>query len=402
MNYESCLNYLKNIRSEASPDFTLENVRRLLYLLNEPHLQFPCVHITGTNGKGSVTFKMQKALSSSGYKVGRFISPHVEDLRERITLDGEMISEQSFAYYFTQAYNVVLEYQLNTSYFELVFVTACLFFSNEKVDCACIEVGLGGRLDATNVLRPLLCVITNVSLDHEAILGSSIDAIALEKAGIIKCQTPVVCGSFLPFSLLKQKAHELEAPIKCIALEGRDFNEDNSHLAFEALKQLKRFLPKLKFTQESLKLFCLDYRATVAKVSGSVFESIVFDGAHNLAGMQSILNWVEKHYVDHAIYFLGTFSQNKAVESMLKLLDERCQKVILLEASHSRLLPAEKLKSDPFYTKYPLLDLNALSLEAVEEHAMRDQKNVLLVSGSLFVLSEIKRRLTFSSAHALS
>lgn len=157
-----------------------------------PHLRFPSIHIAGTNGKGSTAHTLAAILQSAGYRVGLYTSPHLVDFRERIRVNGEMISHNAVINFVNRYQSLNLD--CKPSFFELTMTMAFEHFANEKVDIAVIETGLGGRLDSTNIITPILSIITNISFDHTAFLGDTLAAIASEKAGIIKRNIPVVVG----------------------------------------------------------------------------------------------------------------------------------------------------------------------------------------------------------------
>lgn len=191
----------------------LENIESLLQIVGHPEHKFKAVHVAGTNGKGSTAHLIASYAQERGWKTGLFTSPHLVDFRERIRINGSMISEEqvvNFFRHFQAQFN-----QLEPSFFEMTTALAFWFFAEQKVDVAVIEVGLGGRLDATNVLRPLLSVITNISLEHTQMLGNTMAKIAFEKAGIIKPQTPVVVGEFHPetYPVFADIAEKNDAPL---------------------------------------------------------------------------------------------------------------------------------------------------------------------------------------------
>lgn len=191
----------------------LENIEDLMDILDHPERKFKAVHIAGTNGKGSVAHLLSSYFQERGCKTGLFTSPHLVDFRERIRLNGQMISEEAVLAFFDK-FKTQFD-QLEPSFFEMTTALAFYYFAEQKVDVAVIEVGLGGRLDATNVISPLLSVITNISLEHTQMLGNSIAKIAAEKAGIIKAKTPVVIGEFHPesFPVFEDIANQKDAPL---------------------------------------------------------------------------------------------------------------------------------------------------------------------------------------------
>ncbi|NGX48908.1 MAG: Folylpolyglutamate synthase, partial [Candidatus Anoxychlamydiales bacterium] len=172
----------------------LENVSVVSQYLNNPHIDFKSIHVAGTNGKGSVATKIAKALSLSGYKTALYTSPHITSYEERISVDGKLISKKDVKVLLKKIFKLRKKLKIYLSFFEITTLLAFLYFSKKKVDFAIIETGLGGRLDATNIITPILSIITSIGLDHTNILGDTIDLIAFEKAGIIKPKIPVVIG----------------------------------------------------------------------------------------------------------------------------------------------------------------------------------------------------------------
>ena len=197
----------------------LQTTETLDEYYGHPHHRYQTIHVAGTNGKGSVSHALASILRESGLRVGLYTSPHLVDFRERIRVNGEYISEQ---YVVDFVKNLLPSLsgegsgvRLSPSFFELTTAMAFKYFADEQVDVAVIEVGLGGRLDSTNIITPMLSVITNIALDHTQFLGSTLAEIAAEKAGIIKRGVPVVIGEATPETrpVFEQKAQEMEAPI---------------------------------------------------------------------------------------------------------------------------------------------------------------------------------------------
>ena len=219
MNYAETTNWMFNkfpmyqkIGAKAyKPD--LGNIMELLDFLGNPQNSFKTVHVAGTNGKGTVSHTLASIFQECGYKTGLYTSPHLLDFRERIRINGQMIPEQNVIDFIGDNKTKFEEMQL--SFFEMATGMAFDYFAKEKVDIAIIEVGLGGRLDSTNVIKPELSVITNISLDHVSMLGNTLAEIAVEKAGIIKPNTPIVIGETQPETkeVFIKKAEECKAPI---------------------------------------------------------------------------------------------------------------------------------------------------------------------------------------------
>src|SRR5213075_8644 len=174
----------------------LTNTIRLCEELGDPYKKFKTVHIAGTNGKGSVSHMLAAIFQTAGYKTGLYTSPHLKDFRERIKINGKMVSKE-FVISFTEKIKPLIE-EIEPSFFEITVAMAFEYFDEQKIDIAIIETGLGGRFDSTNIILPELSVITNISWDHVNILGNSLEKIAYEKAGIIKQNVPVIIGEILP------------------------------------------------------------------------------------------------------------------------------------------------------------------------------------------------------------
>ncbi len=208
---------------------------------------------TGTNGKGSVAYKVAKALQHSGVRTGLFVSPHVASFRERMQVDGQLISEAEVVSLLEEVLRVREEQRIPATFFEVTTGLAFQFFAQRQLGAAVIEVGLGGRLDATNILTPRLSVITSIGLEHTRILGTTVEAIAREKAGIIKPGVPVVLGPKVPHELLGGIAAERGAPVLRVPLRPyKSFEEENTAIASTALNHLRTSLPSLPLTEAAV------------------------------------------------------------------------------------------------------------------------------------------------------
>ena len=219
MTYQQTLEYLFNSLpmyhriGQAAYKADITNTVQLMQHLGNPERKFRSIHVAGTNGKGSVSHMLASVLMQAGYKVGLYTSPHLVDFRERIRINGQMIPEQKVTSFVEQHRDFMQTLQL--SFFEMTVGLAFDYFAAEQVDVAVVEVGMGGRLDSTNVITPDLCVITNIGFDHTQFLGDTLPKIAAEKAGIIKPHVPVVIGETHPETrpVFEQRATELQAPI---------------------------------------------------------------------------------------------------------------------------------------------------------------------------------------------
>jgi dihydrofolate synthase/folylpolyglutamate synthase len=219
MTYQQTIDYLythlpmySRIGAAAYKE-DLHNTIALCHAIDNPHRKFKSIHIAGTNGKGSTSHMLAAMLQQAGYKTGLYTSPHLKDFRERIKINGEMISKE-FVVDFVEKTKTISE-EIKPSFFELTVAMAFDYFEKEKVDIAVIETGLGGRLDSTNIITPILSIITNIGYDHMDILGDTLEKIASEKAGIIKTNVPVVIGEYLSETknIFLAKAKKENAPV---------------------------------------------------------------------------------------------------------------------------------------------------------------------------------------------
>lgn len=238
MTYEAVIEYLYEHlpyyqrKGPAAYKASLDNTLALDKMFGHPHRKFRSVHIAGTNGKGSVSHMMAAILGQAGYKTGLYTSPHLKDFRERIRVNGEMVPKTFVTSFVERFLDLNKDVQLEPSFFELTVLMAFEYFASENVDVAVIEVGLGGRLDSTSIIQPVLSVITNISFDHVALLGDTLGKIALEKAGIIKRSIPVVIGETHPQTsvIFEGIAREKNAPI---IFADQQFKSDYSMISID-------------------------------------------------------------------------------------------------------------------------------------------------------------------------
>jgi len=234
-SYSEILSRLLNVNLSGGMKLGLHNCLQLDYLLKHPSRAFPAIHIAGTNGKGSVSTKIAAAYQAMGLKTGLYTSPHISCFRERIRINGQMVTEEQVLEHLSTLFSIAEKHEIKATFFELTTMLAFLFFSAEKVDIAVLETGLGGRLDATNIANPILSIITSISLEHTEILGNTIEAIAYEKAGIIKSGIPVLIGPRVPKSVIEKVAIEMGSPLMQIEGVFPDYHAENCAIAKQAL-----------------------------------------------------------------------------------------------------------------------------------------------------------------------
>ncbi|KPE50584.1 bifunctional folylpolyglutamate synthase/dihydrofolate synthase [Chryseobacterium indologenes] len=311
----------------------LDNITRLCNFFGNPQNKIQCIHIGGTNGKGSSSNMLASVLQEAGYKVGLYNSPHLIDFTERIKVNGTNC-DKVFVYEFIQKLKNLPE-DIRPSFFEFTTIMAFEYFHQKQVDFAIIEVGLGGRLDSTNIIKPLVSAITNVQLDHQDILGDTVEKIAAEKAGIIKSGTPVVSGdeNETVKSIIQNKAIEEKAPfIDATAIQTSlrsdlqgSYQQKNIRVVLALISELKKL--NISISDENIKLGLLNVHKNTGFI-GRWYEFsknplTICDTGHNQAGLEYVfsqLNTIDRH--KHVI--LG-FVNDKKIDEVMALLPENSE-----------------------------------------------------------------------------
>lgn len=394
----------------------LDNIKKILQAIGQPHLDFQSVHIAGTNGKGTTAHMIAAALQHQGLQVGMYTSPHYKDYRERIKINGSLI-EKEFIVQFVADYQPTFE-EIGASFFEITVALAFAYFSYKKVDLAIIETGLGGRLDSTNVIMPLLSVITNISHDHEQFLGSTLQQIAAEKAGIIKYSTPSIIGEY---------QHEVQHVFDCKALASnsslkvadqhsylRKEDQHTYHYYLEAdrlysdihiayptevfLKNLTTALMAVAslnghFTIDPIKVSeAISQFTTLTYYIGryqklSTSPLIIADSAHNKAGLTYLISAIQEESFNQ-LHIVCGFVKDKNIDAALTLLPEDAT-YYFCKADIPRGLDAavlhEKAQPHDLHGKhYP--SVSSAYAMAVQQASPND---LILICGSIFVVAEI-------------
>ena len=400
----------------------LHNTIDLCAALNNPHTKFKSIHIAGTNGKGSTSHMLAALLQQAGYKTGLYTSPHLKDFRERIKLNGQMIP-QNFVIDFVER-TKELTAKIQPSFFELTVAMAFDFFATEKVDIALIETGLGGRLDSTNIITPILSCITNIGWDHMNILGDSLAKIAAEKAGIIKKGIPVVVGEYLPETkqLFIEKAREENAQLSFVQDEyqASDINISASALRcsvtniqqqatedftldLNGLYQVKNLctvlcaesiLHQLGFNiSKANEKFALANTKKITEFQGrwQVLQqspAVILDVAHNEAGITQVLQHLLTVYPKQPYHFVIGMVKDKEIDAVLKLLPATA--VYYFTNAHiPRALPAKDLlvKAAVYGLQGNCYDDVNEAIKAAKNNAR--QEAIIMVCGSVFLIGEV-------------
>ncbi|MFZ1451116.1 MAG: folylpolyglutamate synthase/dihydrofolate synthase family protein [Ferruginibacter sp.] len=440
MTYQQTIDYLyaqlpmySRIGAAAYKE-DLHNTIALCNAIDNPQTKFKSIHIAGTNGKGSTSHMLAAMLQQAGYKTGLYTSPHLKDFRERIKINGEMIS-QAFVVDFVERTKTVSD-EIKPSFFELTVAMAFDYFEKEQVDIAVIETGLGGRLDSTNIITPLLSIITNIGYDHMDLLGNTLEKIASEKAGIIKPGVPVVIGESLPEtkSIFMEKAAQCHTPIyfaqdayavsninytmqllSCDVTSTEHHITETFELDLNGLYQTKNIctvlcaeglLTKLGFPiknedeKQALK--------NVKKLTGlygrwdviSSNPTIILDVAHNEDGVKQLLNQLslvsrEKGVGSReqtGLHFIMGMVKDKDNSKVLSILPKNAR-YYFCNAHIERALPHKELLE-----KATIFDLHGESFDEVNE-AIRSAKHnaaatdFIIVCGSVFVVAEVQKEI---------
>lgn len=403
MTYQETLHYLFNQLpmyqriGAAAYKVDLNNTYELCRLLQNPQSDFKSVHVAGTNGKGSTSHMLASILQQAGLKVGLYTSPHLKDFRERIKINGEMISEKEVVI-FVERYKEAFE-KINLSFFEWTVGLAFRYFSDQKVDIAIVETGLGGRLDSTNVVIPEVAVITNIGLDHTQFLGDTFEKIAGEKAGIIKNQVPVVIGETQQEiqHVFVSKAKEKQAPIYFADQQVTnlktdllgDYQKKNIKTVLQTIKLLQEKGWKVK--DEDIETGLLDVvRNTGLLGRWQILGKdplTICDTGHNEAGITEITRQLAKMDYENLHFVFGAVN-DKSIDTILRLLPKNAS-YYLCQANIPRALPIDDLEN-----KFKETGLNYKKCGSVQgafkmakESAGKD--DVVFIGGSTFVVAEV-------------
>ncbi len=422
MTYQETIQYLyatapmfQQIGGSAYKE-NLVNTVALDEYLGHPHKQFRCIHIGGTNGKGSCSHTLAAILQSAGYKVGLYTSPHLLDFRERIRVDGEVIPE-AYVIEFVEKHKAFFE-PLRPSFFEITTALAFDYFASRCIDVAIVEVGLGGRLDCTNIISPDLALITNISLDHTQFLGNTLSEIAKEKAGIIKTNTPVIVGETTPEtkSVFIEEARKANAPIyfseeinpidNITKEEGRfcyhtqafgrivgelrgNYQQKNSRLIFTAIQELIK--SGYQISEDAVRTGF----AKVCEITGLMgrWQKVnkkplaICDTGHNIGGIQYIVEQLAEQKYDRLHIVIGMVN-DKDVSGVLALLP-RDAIYYFTRASVPRALSADELAS--IASKFDLKGkVFSTVKEAYHEALLQaNSEDLIFVGGSTFVVADL-------------
>lgn len=403
MTYKETINWLfnqlpmfQNIGASAYKK-DLTNTLLLVEHLNHPERNFKTIHVAGTNGKGSTSSMIASVFMEAGYKVGLYTSPHLKDFRERITINGKMISE-NYVHQFVTTNKSFFE-NTELSFFEMTVGLAFEYFSDKKVDIAIIEVGMGGRLDSTNIITPLLSVITNIGKDHTQFLGDTLDKIAFEKAGIIKPNIPVVIGEYTSetkpvfLEVAKQNQSEIHFaqdethPDYPCGLLG-DYQLKNKKTVIETFRNLKS---DFIISEENIKNGILNVvKNTNLQGRWQILQEnpkVICDTAHNAHGLEIVMQQLKKEKFNQLHIVLGVVN-DKDLDSILPLFPKNAI-YYFCKPKIERGLSAKTLQEKAATYNLKGNTYNSISIAYKKSLANSDTKDLIYIGGSTFVVAEI-------------
>ncbi|HEV2177170.1 MAG TPA: folylpolyglutamate synthase/dihydrofolate synthase family protein [Terriglobia bacterium] len=431
MNYTECLAYLNDLGHELrGVKFDLEAIRRITEALGHPEQRYPTAIVAGTNGKGSTSAMLASVLDCAGYRTGLYTSPHLVSVNERIRVAGRAVSDEEFASAFTEVRDAVDRLVATgvlphlPSFFEFLTATAFLRFAAARVDFVVLEVGMGGRLDATNLTEPRVAVITNVELDHTEFLGATHAAIAFEKAGVIKPGRPVIssCENPVAAEVIRRRAAELGAELIDLPsyVAPGNLRDQAGRYAFDLALNGDRFpnlaLPlagkfQVKNAQAAVaaawRLAREGFHIPAEAIRAGVHEThwpgrleivgrrplVLLDGAHNPAAAFEIARFIREELADKRLTLVYASMRDKAIGEISEILFPLAAEVYLTRVEQARAaLPEEILAAARHTPARVVLEPHPVrALERARQHAAPD--DVVLVAGSLFLVGAIKQAL---------
>jgi dihydrofolate synthase/folylpolyglutamate synthase len=403
MTYSESKRFLYSLGNEIqTAKFGLDRITRLLEALGSPHRQGRFIHVAGTNGKGSTCAMIDAGLRASGVRTGLYTSPHLIEPTERIQIAGQPITQDQFAEAFTEVHELAErmlpagEIDLHPTYFETVTAMAFLLFARQRVDTVVLEVGMGGRLDATNVVTPALSVITPVDFDHQFFLGDTIEKIAAEKAGILKPGVPAIFAEQRgeaetvlrahakgPYTLARDWAItdlSINARGSKFRMRGQDVvcplagqhQVENARTAAIALRQLGVSAAGIAGTR---------WPGRLEQFSRE--PEIILDGAHNPAGARALADYIRGFYSGRRIWMVYGVMRDKAAGEMAALLFPLADRVIVTAPDNSRAMPPQEIPAPGAIITHTV----GQAMAVIEDAAADD---VIFITGSLFVVGEAR------------
>jgi dihydrofolate synthase/folylpolyglutamate synthase len=415
MNYEEALSYLYNLE-RFGIKLDLSNTISLMKHLGNPHLKFPSIHIAGSNGKGSVAAMMESILSASGYKTGLYTSPHLVDFRERIRIGKELI-DKDFLLDFVNDLKEEIDKNAYT-FFEVTTALSFSYFASRNIDIAVLETGMGGRLDSTNIVNPLISIITSISLEHTEHLGTTLSQIAFEKAGIIKNGVPTITAVREPEALqvIKDVSRERKSPLTLVSenptvtIHKLSINQStfdyssyknlqlnlagkhqvaNACLAISAIEKLKGMGWKIKTKAVKNGIRDVNWRGRL-----EIFRKnplTLLDVAHNPAGTKTLVDALEEFFPEKKIIFIFGVMADKDYPSMIKEICRKAKFILLTKPDYKRSADPESLEKMLIDINMPYEILPQVKQAYIFALKNTNEEDVICITGSHFTVGEFLR-----------
>lgn len=425
MNYNEALQFIHESH-KFGMRLGLDNIKKLLELLGDPQNNLKIIHVAGTNGKGSTCSFISSILKESGYKVGLYTSPFLETFTERIRVNGENIREEEVGK-IVSLIKEKIEIMVSEGYsypteFEIVTAMAFYYYNQEKVDFVALEVGLGGRYDATNVIdKPVVSAITSISLDHTGILGDTLAKIAFEKGGIIKENCPTIvypqqeeASEVIKNICAEKKSKYIECDFKNIEIKSSNINSQiyNCNINGKELRDLEikligdhqiknsivalnviEYLNDIKITnisEENIRKGLLETKwpGRIEKISEN--PMFIIDGAHNEEGAKSLANSIDKYFENKNKILVIGMLEDKDIESVLDLLIPKFNKVITTTPDNPRAIDANKLKEK--IERYNIEVTCEPNIKEAVDYALKisNKDDVIISAGSLYMIGNVR------------
>ena len=419
MNYQESLNYLYSL-ARLGIKLGLENTRRLLDYFGNPQLKTPTIHIAGTNGKGSTAAFVESILRASGYQVGLYTSPHILDFRERIQINRQLISPEEFVHWIAVLKQTSEKLSISPTFFEMGTLLAFLHFNRQKTDWNVVEVGMGGRLDATNLCRGRICIITSISHDHESSLGTHLSQIAQEKAAIIKHPCTVISGTREKDAMeiiqkqsrnhqapLLQLEQDFEVKVQSHSLQKQvfDFNGPeiwykgleidltgrhqsiNAGLAVAACTALNDSFVTEQAVREGLRSTNWPGRLEVC----SEKPSLILDGAHNIDSFKKLTASLSEIFPHKRKIWVFGIMKDKPLAEITELISDFADYIVVTQPKSDRSTPPEQIRKALTDFTRPVVQMDEIPLALEHAYQAAHPDDLIIVTGSLLTVAEAKQ-----------
>ena len=435
MNYDAAIRYLMTLGRElaaptqtAAAKFDLENIAVLVERIGRPERAYPSAHIAGTNGKGSTAAFLESILRHAGFRTGLYTSPHLDRINERMRVKGEEIGDESFAAIFTRLQSLIEELlavrklRAHPTYFECLTAMAFEYFARERVEFGVFEVGLGGRLDATNILSPAVTVITRIDFDHENFLGHSLKEIASEKAGILKPEVPVIVSEQRPEAreVILARAYPLHCPViettKAFQITQESSRDGFFHARVTEIGsgdslEIAPSLPGRFQLQNALNalgaaryLASRGFHISTSNITEGISRTawlgrleklqsnpdVYLDGAHNPGAARELAHFLEENFAGRRIWMVYGALRDKAVDEVAGQLFPHAAEVILTEPRTSRAISAPRLAEIASHHASSFTVISSAEQALDQALAKASPDDAIFITGSLYLVGQLR------------